>query len=328
MKRILVTGGAGFIGSHLTEILLDRGHRVTVVDDESTGSVENLSRVRDNPNLTYIRDTVMDEEVIRRTVPDADEVYHLAAVVGVARVEGEPIDTIETNVYPTQLILGELKRLADRGKFVRFYLASTSEVYGKNPNPPWKEEDDLVFGATTGARWAYGASKAIDEFLALAYWREHKVPVVIGRFFNVTGPRQTGAFGMVLPRFVDAALSGRQLVVHNDGQQVRCFSHVQDVITYVLGLMDTDAALGRVFNIGNDQPVTILELARRVIEMVNPSLEIEFRSYEQEYGQQFGDILHRVPDLTRLRQTVDHRPKMDLDAIIGELVEMLRAKKD
>ena len=239
MKHALITGGAGFIGSHLAEALLARGDRVSVVDDESTGTIENLAAVRDHPSFSFVQGHRGRRGAGPPLVADVDEVYHLAAAVGVQLIATAPIRTIETNIYPTELILSELLRRKREGYAVKLFLASTSEVYGKNPKPLWTEEDDLVFGPTTRPRWSYGASKAIDEFLALAYWRQQRLPVVVGRFFNVVGPRQTGGYGMVLPRFVDAALAGRPLVVHDDGQQVRCFAHVSDVVRIVLELMET-----------------------------------------------------------------------------------------
>ena len=268
MQHCLVTGGAGFIGSHLVEALLARGDRVSVIDDESTGSVENLAAVIDHPRLSYTKGTVADEELVRRSVADADEVYHLAAAVGVRLIAQHPIRTIETNIYTTELLLRELGQLIDAGRKVKFFISSTSEVYGKNPKPVWTEEDDIVLGPTVRPRWAYGASKAIDEFLALAYWRERKLPTVIGRLFNVVGPRQTGAYGMVLPRLVDAALSGGPLIVHDDGKQQRSFAHVSDIVRMILALVSNPASYGGVCNIGSDRPISIGELARRVIEAV------------------------------------------------------------
>ena len=234
--------------------------------------------------LSYTKGSVADEQLVRRSVAEADEVYHLAAAVGVRLIAESPIRSIETNIYTTELLLRELGRLAAAGRSVKFFLASSSEVYGKNPKPRWTEEDELVFGPTTRPRWSYGASKAIDEFLALAYWRERKLPVVVARLFNVVGQRQTGAYGMVLPRFIDAARAGRPLVVHDDGRQERCFAHVGDVVRMILGLMDCPAATGGVFNVGSDQPISILELARRVIAIVNPSLSLEFVSYARAYS--------------------------------------------
>ena len=320
MKRILITGGAGFIGSHLTETLLARGHQVTVVDDESTGSTDNLSHLQQESGLNYIQGDIGDVDLIRQVTRDVDQVYHLAAAVGVALIASQPIETIERNIYPTQLLFAELRKRVEQGEALQVFLASTSEVYGKNPKPTWTEEDDLVFGATTKTRWSYGVSKAIDEFLALACWRQFRLPVVIGRFFNVVGPRQSGAYGMVLPRFVQAARDNQPLVVHDDGKQIRCFAHVHDVIGAVLQLMETDEALGKVFNIGSDQPVSIKELAQTVVRLSSASSEIQFQSYTDAYDADFEDIRRRVPDLSRLKQTIDYQPQYDLEAIIQELI--------
>ncbi len=321
MRHALVTGGAGFIGSHLVETLLSDGYAVTVIDDCSTGSLENLTAVCDVPELEIIRGSVGDRELVRSVVGRVDEVYHLAAAVGVALIARQPIATIERNIYPTELLLAELAQQWESGREVKLFLASTSEVYGKNPKPVWTEDDDLVFGPTTRPRWSYGASKAIDEFLALAYWREQKVPVVIGRFFNVVGPRQSGAYGMVLPRFVQAAVRGEPLVVHDDGRQQRCFAHVRDVVRAVRQLMECPQAVGRVFNIGSERAITIAQLAELVRQIAGSSSPIEFCSYAQAYDDDFEDVRRRVPDLTRLRQTIDYRPTYDLEAIIRELIE-------
>ncbi|MBN1395421.1 MAG: GDP-mannose 4,6-dehydratase [Pirellulales bacterium] len=344
MSNCLVTGGAGFIGSHLVEALLERGDRVSVVDDESTGSIDNLAAVLDHPRLVYTKGTAADERLIRRLTADADEVYHLAAAVGVRLIAQSPIRTIETNIYTTELILRELGRLIDAGRTVKFFLASTSEVYGKNPKPRWTEEDDIVLGPTIRPRWSYGASKAIDEFLALAYNRERGLPTVVGRLFNVVGPRQTGAYGMVLPRLIDAALTGGPLVVHDDGRQQRSFAHVSDVVRMILALMATPAAHGGVCNIGSDRPVSILELARLVIAEVaagsrnhhpshsSPSaprsspLEIQFQSYAEAYGDDFEDCRRRVPDLSKLRRLTGLEARWTLEDVIAELVE--RKRKD
>ena len=249
MPLSLITGGAGFIGSHLAEALISRGDSVLVIDDESTGDPENLAALSGHPRLRYVKGTVADDELMRRLLDGVDEVYHLAAAVGVGLIASNPIQTIETNIYPTQQLLAELRRLHREGKTIKLFLASSSEVYGKNPRPQWTEEDDLVFGPTTRARWSYGVSKAIDEFLALACWRQERLPVVVGRFFNVVGPRQTGRYGMVLPRLVAAALAGRSPIVHDDGLQERCFAHVADVVGAIVALMQASAAVGGVFNI-------------------------------------------------------------------------------
>ena len=323
-KHCVVTGGAGFIGSHLVEALLARGNRVSVIDDESTGSFDNLAAVKDHPQLHCSKGSVADRALVRRVVADADEVFHLAAAVGVALIAKAPIHTLETNIYLTELLLSELAPNGRPPRPVKLYLASSSEVYGKNPKPRWDEDEDLVFGPTTRPRWSYGMSKAIDEFLALAYCHERGLPVVIGRFFNVVGPRQTGAYGMVLPRFVDAALAGGPLVVHDDGRQVRCFGHVSDVVGAVLALMETPGAVGRVFNIGSDQPIAIVDLARRVIAAVDPGLKIVFQSYAEAYSEDFEDCRSRVPDLSRLRQTIAYQPRYTLDEIIREVIAWKR----
>ena len=322
MPTCLVTGGAGFIGSHLVELLLARNNRVLVIDDESTGTFENLAAVKDHPNLRMKKGSVADLDLVKRFLVDVDEVYHLAAAVGVELIAQSPIHAIETNIQPTEIILKELDRIWKKGRKVRFFLASTSEVYGKNPKERWTEEDDLVFGPTTRARWSYGTSKAIDEFLALAYWREQRLPVVVGRFFNVVGPRQSGAYGMVLPRFIQAAKSAKPLIVHDDGMQERCFAHVSDVIRAVVRLMQVKDARGRVYNIGSDRPVKIRDLAQRVIDLVNPSAEMDFISYAEAYSEDFEDCRRRVPDLTRLRETLpDFHLDHTLDDVIRELAD-------
>jgi UDP-glucose 4-epimerase len=326
-KNVLVTGGAGFIGSHLTELLLASGCRVTVVDDESTGSLDNLAAVDEHDNLTIVSGDVTDRVLVRELVADVDDVYHLAASVGVQRIADAPIESIERNIAPVELLLSELARKQRAGQTTKFFLASSSEVYGKNPKPSWTEEDDIVLGPTTHMRWSYGASKAIDEFLTLAYHRQHGLPVVVGRFFNVVGPRQTGRYGMVLPRFVDSALAGKPPVVHDDGQQVRCFAHVADVCRMVVALMATPAAVGKVFNIGSDVPVSILELAKRVLAVVDPKLGIEFQSYRDAYSDDFEDVRRRVPDLTKLRAAIDVGALRDLDGVIRDVVAWKRGEE-
>ncbi|MEM6692092.1 MAG: GDP-mannose 4,6-dehydratase [Planctomycetota bacterium] len=322
--RCLVTGGAGFIGSHLSESLLRDGHHVTIVDDLSTGSAANLAQIAEHPQLKVIEGSIGDPEMAAKVCTDVDRVYHLAAAVGVALIAEQPVQTIERNVYPTQLILNELANRVQRGESVRLFVASTSEVYGKNPKSTWSEEDDLVFGATTRPRWSYGVSKAIDEFLGLAFFKEHQLPIVIGRFFNVVGPRQTGAYGMVLPRFVQAALEGRPLMVHHDGAQTRCFAHVDDVVDAVVRLVEHESAAGGVYNIGSDQPVSILDLANLVIQRTGSSSEVIHQSYEEAYDASFEDIRRRVPDLGKIRSTIEYAPQNDLNAIIDSVTESIR----
>ena len=324
MPTSLITGGAGFIGSHLTEALLSRGDHVIVVDDLSTGRTNNLAAVQTHPNFEWIHRSIEDPALVASLVDRSDRVYHLAAAVGVALIAKQPIQTIERNIYPTKLILDRLGKRASQGDFIPCFFASTSEVYGKNPKEIWSEEDDLVFGSTTKPRWSYGVSKAIDEFLALAFFKEHGVPVVIGRFFNVVGPRQTGAYGMVLPRFVDAAIQGRSLVVHDDGGQIRCFAHVNDIIGAVTKLVETPSAAGRVYNIGSDQPVSILELAQKTIQRVNPAARVEFQTYADAYDESFEDIRRRVPDLTRVREAIGFQPTFSLNDIIDSVAASMR----
>jgi UDP-glucose 4-epimerase len=315
----LVTGGAGFIGSHLVEALLAQGRRVVVLDDLSTGSLANLHAVRHHPALQFVQDSINNESRLDELLDGADEVYHLAAVVGVRRVLEQPVQTVATNVEPVEAIL---RRLSARPK--PLFFASTSEVYGKNPKSPLAEGDDLVFGPTMRSRWVYACSKAIDEYLALAQHQRTGLPVVIGRFFNVVGPRQVGQYGMVLPRFVDRALAGGPLVVHDDGRQIRCFAHVADVVDSILKLMTCPAARGRVFNLGSDVPVTIRELAETVVRLVNPAATIEHVSYEEAFPAGFEDIRCRIPDLSRVRQTIDYHPRHTLEDIIRDVLAWKR----
>jgi UDP-glucose 4-epimerase len=320
MQTILVTGGAGFIGSHLVEALLAVGHRVIVMDDLSTGDMSNLERVRSHPNLRVVLDSVANSERLGALADEADAVYHLAAVVGVRLVLDEPERTVATNIGPTEVLL---RHLAARPR--PLFLASTSEVYGKNPKMPLAEDDDIVLGPTSRGRWVYACTKAMDEFLALAHHQRTGLPVVIGRFFNVVGPRQVGRFGMVLPRFVDQALSGGPLVVHDDGRQIRCFAHVSDVIEAVLKLMATPAAYGLPFNLGSDVPVTIRELAEAVVGLVEPSLKIEHVSYERAFNAGFEEIRTRIPDLSRVRQAIGYNPRYGLEDIIREVISWRRS---
>jgi UDP-glucose 4-epimerase len=315
MLTSLVTGGAGFIGSHLVESLLADGRRVLVLDDLSTGDAANLDAVRDHPNLRVVLDSIANEARLAELLEEADEVYHLAAVVGVRLVLEDPDRTVATNVGPTEVLL---HRLGARPK--PLFFASTSEVYGKTGKMPLAEDDDLVLGPTTRGRWIYACSKALDEYLALAHHRRSGLPVVVGRFFNVVGPRQIGRYGMVLPRFVDQALAGGPLVVHDDGRQVRCFAHVRDVVGAVRRLMACPEAAGRVFNLGSDVPVTIRQLAETVVRLINPALEIEHVPYEQAFEPGFEDIRCRVPDLTRVREAIGYQPQHSLDDIVREVI--------
>ncbi len=319
MAHCLVTGGAGFIGSHLVERLLERGDSVRVIDDFSTGTSENLAAASGHAGLEIRDGSITDPALLESSIDGVDVVFHLAAAVGVKLVAENPVRTIHTNIYPTELLL----RLASEER-LPFFLASTSEVYGKNPKATWTEEDDLQLGPTSRPRWAYGCSKAIDEFLALAYHRQRGLPVVVGRFFNVVGPRQVGAYGMVIPRFVDQALGGGPVVVYDDGSQVRCFAHVREVITSILGLMDEPDAAGGVFNIGSDQPVSVRQLAERVVAKVGGEIPIEHIAYSEAYGEDFEDIQRRVPEVDKLERVIGSKPRMTLDEILDDIIAWRR----
>ena len=323
MARCLVTGGAGFIGSHLTERLLELGHDVVVLDNLSTGRAANLAHLEGHSRLTIRVGSITDPILLAEVINGVDVIYHMAAAVGVKLVADDPVRTIETNIYPTEVLL----RLAAQGK-QRVFLASTSEVYGKNPKERWTEEEDLHFGPTSRPRWAYGCSKAIDEFLALAYHRKFGLPVAIGRFFNVVGPRQVGHYGMVIPRFVDQALSGGPIVVYDDGEQVRCFGHVREVVEAVIGLVETPAAHGSVFNIGSDEPISIRQLAEEIIRRVDPKIAIEFLPYRDAYGDDFEDVRRRVPDVSRLAATLGRKPSLRLGEILDDIIRWKRSQRD
>ena len=318
MKSALVTGGAGFIGSHLSERLLAEGWEVHVIDDLSTGSIKNLDAVRHDPHLNVTLDTIDNEPVLLELIDRADVVYHLAAAVGVQLIVDEPVRSMETNIHGTELVL---KHAAKKGK--KLFLASTSEVYGKGSKPVFGEEDDLVFGATTRSRWSYGCAKAIDEFLALAYCASRGLPVVIGRLFNTVGPRQVGRYGMVVPRFVQQALSGGPITVYGDGRQTRCFTHVLDVVDAIFKLMDKQDAVGQIFNIGSDRSICISDLAERVRQLINPRAEIVFVPYEEAYREGFEDIRSRAPDIRKLRAATGFEPTRDLDQILRDVRDSL-----
>lgn len=320
--RVLITGGAGFIGSHLAEMLLAKGHPVTVIDDLSTGRFDNIAHLTGHPLFRFAIDTITNEVVMDRLVSECDLIVHLAAAVGVRLIVEQPVHTIETNVNGTEAVL----RLAARYR-VKVLIASTSEVYGKGNHVPFQEDDDVVLGPTCRNRWAYAASKMVDEFLGLAYHREKDLPVVIFRLFNTVGPRQTGRYGMVIPRFVQQALHGEPLTVYGDGQQSRCFMHVADAVRAIYGLAQHPDAVGRVFNVGSTEEVTILDLARRVLLLVNGEVDEEricFVPYEQAYAEGFEDMRRRVPDTGRLRSLLDWQPQHSLDDILKDVVAYFR----
>ena len=317
--RYLITGGAGFIGSHLAEELLRRGHEVWVVDDLSTGSINNIRHLKTHDRFHYTIDTVMNRQLTAELVDTADVVYHLAAAVGVKLIVESPVRTIETNIQATEVVLS----LANKKKKPVF-VASTSEVYGKSEQFPFNEDGDIVMGATTKGRWSYACSKAIDEFLAIAYWKEKKLPTVVGRLFNTVGPRQTGQYGMVIPNFVRQALAQSPITVYGDGKQSRCFTHVSDVVRALIMLMEKPEAYGQVYNIGNNQELTIVDLARQVRDAAGSKSEIVFVPYEKAYEEGFEDMVRRVPDTTKIKALTGWQPTIALPQILGDVVEYFR----
>jgi len=318
--RILITGGAGFIGSHLAEALLDGGHQVYALDDLSTGSIDNITHLKGHPNFHYTIDTVFNDPLVAEMVDRADVIFHLAAAVGVKLIVERPVHTIETNVHGTEVIL---RHAAKKKKLV--FIASTSEVYGKSAKVPFNEETDLVMGATTRHRWAYACSKALDEFLALAYWKESQQPVIVMRFFNTVGPRQTGQYGMVVPTFVRQALNNEPITVFGDGTQSRSFTYVGDVVGALLKLMVEPSAIGQVYNVGNPEEVTIRGLAERIKARTGSTSEIKVIPYDQAYEAGFEDMPRRVPDLTKLNKAIGYVPKVGLDEIIDRVVAEKRS---
>jgi UDP-glucose 4-epimerase len=314
--RVLITGGAGFIGSHLADAYLDRGDDVCVIDDLSTGRIENIQHLKGHAHFQYNIDTLHNKPLTAELVDQCDVVFHLAAAVGVKLIVESPVRTIETNVSGTEVVLS----IANKKK-KKVLVASTSEVYGLSTDVPFREDGNLVMGATTKGRWSYACSKAIDEFLALAYWREKKLPTVVVRLFNTVGPRQTGQYGMVIPTFVKQALAGRPITVYGDGKQSRCFGYVGDVVGALIQLMDNDAAVGNVFNIGSNEEITILELAQRVKELTHSHSEIVFVPYDEAYEEGFEDMPRRIPDITKVRDLVGFQPRMSLDGILQSVVD-------
>jgi UDP-glucose 4-epimerase len=319
--RFLLTGGAGFVGSHLAEALLAAGHEVFVLDDLSTGSIDNIGHLKHRPGFTYTIDTVFNDSLTAELVDRADVVFHLAAAVGVKLIVERPVHTIETNVHGTEVVL----RHANKKKKL-VVIASTSEVYGKSVDVPFREDADLVLGATSRHRWAYACSKMLDEFLALAYWKERKLPAIVVRLFNTVGPRQTGQYGMVLPTFVRQALAGQPITVFGDGTQSRSFTYVGDVVRGLIGLVNEPRAVGQVFNIGNVEEITIGQLAERVKAATSSASPIVRIPYDQAYEAGFEDMPRRVPDLTKIRDLIGYAPKLGLDEIIASVVEDFRQR--
>ena len=319
--KVLITGGAGFIGSHLAERHLQRGDEVYCLDDLSTGAIENILHLKADPNFNYIIDTITNYRLVAELVDLCDVIYHLAAAVGVRLIVESPVRTIETNIRGTEIVLG----LAAK-KQRRILITSTSEVYGKLDRVPFKEDDDLVMGPTSKGRWSYACSKAIDEFLAIAYWREKRVPTVIARLFNTVGPRQTGRYGMVIPNFVRQALAGDDITVYGDGSQSRCFTHVCDAVSALMGLIEHSEAIGEVYNVGSSREVTILEVAERIKWLSGSDSRIVFVPYQEAYEEGFEDMMRRVPDISKINKLIGYAPKISLDEILTSIIEYHSAR--
>jgi UDP-glucose 4-epimerase len=316
---VLITGGAGFVGSHLAEALLERGDEVFVLDNLSTGSIDNIAHLKSEPRFHYTIDTITNEPLLAEMIDTCDTVLHLAAAVGVKLIVEAPVHTIETNVHGTEVVL---KHANKKKKLV--LIASTSEVYGKSTEVPFKEDADLVLGPSEKHRWAYACSKLIDEFLALAYWKERKLPVIIVRLFNTVGPRQTGQYGMVIPNFVRQALAGHPITVFGDGHQSRSFTYVGDVVRAMVALINEPAAIGHVFNIGHGAEIAINELAEKVKALTSSPSEIVHIPYDRAYESGFEDMPRRVPDITKLQSLIGFRPTVELDEILTRVIESFR----
>lgn len=319
--KALITGGAGFIGSHLAEQLINRGDDVMIVDDLSTGSIHNVKALKTSNNFEYFIDSVTNERLMAELVDSADVIYHLAAAVGVKLIVESPTRTMETNIRGTEIVL----ELAAKKK-KRVLITSTSEVYGKRDSVPFQEGNDLVLGPPDKGRWSYACSKLIDEFLAIAYWKEKRVPTVVARMFNVVGPRQTGRYGMVVPSLIKQALAGDNLTVFGDGSQTRCFTHVADATQALIGLAEHAEANGNVYNIGSTDEISVLELAQRIKRLTGSSSQIVFIPYSQAYEEGFEDMMRRVPDLSKINQLIGYAPTMCLDEILADIIRHHRGE--
>lgn len=317
--KILITGGAGFVGSHLADKLIEQGHEITIIDNLSTGRYSNIAHLEDKDGFRLIIDTVLNERLMEELIRETDRVYHLASAVGVKLIMERPVRTIETIFRGTDVVLTFCSRYRKR-----VLIPSTSEVYGKGASVPFREDDDLLTGATDKHRWAYACAKTLDEFLALAHWKETRLPVVVVRLFNTVGPRQTGQYGMVVPRFVRAALKNEPIPVHGNGAQSRCFGHVHDVVEALAQLLDNPACFGTVINIGNDEEVSINELAARAIELTGSKSEIQYIPYEEAYGDGFEDMQRRVPSLEKAKALIGYQPTRKLDDIINDVADQFR----
>lgn len=319
-KAILVTGGAGFIGSHLAEKFLQNGEKVFVLDDLSTGSLKNIAHLRSDKNLHFIKGTILDDKKIEKLVKRVGQVYHLAAAVGVKTIMDKPLESFLLNIKGTEIVLAASAKYK-----VPVLVASTSEIYGKNDKLPFSEEADRIYGSAYHSRWGYGMSKGGDEFLALAYHRERGLPIVIVRLFNVIGPRQTGVYGMVVPRFVQQALAKKPITVYGDGYQTRCFAYIDDVVDALIKLASHQKAVGHIFNVGSDEETSIKELAQKIIKMTGSKSKITFIPHTKVYGQDFDDMERRKPDLSKIREFIGYRPKTTLEESLGKIIEYFRS---
>lgn len=320
-KKILITGGAGFIGSHLAEKLLNQGEEVFVVDNLSTGSLENIKHFKDNKNFHFFEGSVLDKDLIADLIGKVDEIYHLAAAVGVKTVIEKPLESLLNNLRGTEIIFE-----AAAQKRMPVLFTSTSEVYGKNENIPFQEDSDRIYGSAYNTRWGYGMSKGVDEFLALAYFREKKLPVTIVRLFNVIGPRQSEAYGMVVPRFVKQALAGEPITVYSDGRQTRCFANIKDVIQGLIDLMKNKEGRGQIFNLGSDEEIAINALAQKVKDLTYSKSEIVFVPYSEVYGPGFEDMLYRKPDLAKVKEAIGYQPKLSLEETLKQIIDSFHEK--
>jgi UDP-glucose 4-epimerase len=321
--RYLITGGAGFIGSHLCETLVEQGHTVTAIDDLSTGNLENIQGLRGRANFQFVRETIHNAQVLDRLCSQAEVVFHLAAAVGVKLIVEDPVRTINTNIMGTEAVLATANRYG-----CKVLIASSSEVYGKGVSAPFQEDDDCLIGPTTHSRWAYAASKMVDEFLGLAYQRQFGLPVVVMRFFNTIGPRQTGLYGMVVPRFVRQALRGEPLQVYGDGEQTRSFSDVADVVCAAAALAEHPSAVGQVFNIGSTEEISINSLAERIIALTGSRSKIEHLPYDQAYTPGFEDMRRRVPGIEKIQRLIGYQPRCSLEDTLMKVIEHERRRLD
>jgi UDP-glucose 4-epimerase len=317
--KILITGGAGFVGSHLADRLFKDGHEITVIDDLSTGRYQNVEHLEGEKNFRLIIDTILNERLMEELIRESDRVFHMASAVGVRLIMEQPVKTIETIFRGTDVVLGYCSRFRKR-----VLIPSTSEVYGKGTQVPFSEDNDILKGSTSKHRWAYACAKELDEFLALAHWKETRLPVVVIRLFNTVGPRQTGQYGMVVPNFIKAALKGAPIPVHGDGNQSRCFGHVSDVVEGLVKAIETPACFGQVMNLGNSEEVSIRQLAERVVEMTGSRSEIKYIPYAEAYGEGFEDMMRRVPDLTKAKRLIGYQPTRTLEDIINDVAAQFR----